>query len=642
MRMFAGIVRFGPFGDSERDRAALNGLARADKRPFAIEQAGNAVFMAMGEGGGVGLQARPARGGLSVGRAFLHNTEDVARQLNLPAQNSHAALAQSAFEACGDAGLATLRGGFAFARWHEQRRELTLVRDCGRGDGLYFYRGADFVIFASHLSCLVAHPDVPRELDEVVLASFLANNRLQRRRTMFRGIERVPTRSVLTLTGADTVQRYYWSPRIRSAPVYSRDEDYIERGRELLDQAVARVVGDSPKFAVVASGGLDSSAIVTTLARRGLPSIDCYTLVPEDGTDGVIAEGNYADERPKTALLSGRYPALRFRNFATSDLRPYACSDDSYFNGWPIPSFNTSRARLSEPLFGAIAADGLQVVLIGAAGNLGLSWNGANLLPELARHGRILTLLREAQATAVHQKSTPWRVLARELVLPALPAWAGKASLLLRSPAFRRRYAQLTMNAGCPLRPEIVAELDLPRAMQEDGFALRPYRRWRTRQERAERLFDRAYPAHDARAMAEARYGIEIRDPLADRDLLEFALNVPEHLYRRNGVPRWLMRAVLADRVPAEILGEPRRGARGTNWFAVMSGRRAEIAEEVERMETSLAASRLFDIPRLKRLVDNWPKSAADAERQYAAYMLALDQAVHVFRFMRWVARGNA
>lgn len=642
MRMFAGIVRFGPFGDSERDRAALSGLAHAGKRAFAIEQAGNAVFMEMGEGAGAALQARPNRGGLSVGRAFLHNAEDVAQQLNLLAKNNHAALAQTAFEARGDAGLATLRGAFAFAYWHEQRGELTLVRDYGRGDGLYFYRGADFVVFASHLSCLVALPDVPRELDEVVLASFLANNKMQRRRTLFRGVERVPTRSVLTLTASDTLQRYYWSPRIGGAPLYARDEDYIERGRELLDQAVARVIGDAPKFAVMASGGIDSSAVVTTLARRGLPSIDCYTLVPEDGADGVIADGNYADERPKTALLASRYPALRFRNFATSDLRPYARSDDSYFNGWPIPSFNTSRARLSEPLFDAIAADGFQVVLIGAAGNLGLSWNGANLLPELARQGHFLTLLREAQATAVHQNSTAWRVIARELVLPALPAWAVKASLLLRSPAFRRRYAQLTMNAGCPLRPEIIAELDLPRVMQEDGFVLRPYRRWRTRQERADQLFDRFFPAHDARAMAEARYGIEIRDPLADRDLLEFALNVPEHLYRRNGVTRWLMRAVLADRVPAEILGDQRRGVRGTNWFAVMNGRRAEIAEELERMETSLAASRLFDIPRLKRLVDNWPKSAADAERQYAAYMLALDQAVHVFRFMRWVTRGNA
>ena len=133
----------------------------------------------------------------------------------------------------------------------------------------------------------------------------------------------------------------------------------------------------------------------------------------------------------------------------------------------------------------------------------------------------------------------------------------------------------------------------------------------------------------------------KLHDPLADRDLLEFALNVPEHLYRRDGVPRWFMRAVLADRVPAEILSDYRLGAQGTNWFSALNARRGEIAQEVERMETSLAASRLFDIPRLKRLIDNWPKTAADAEAQRSAYMFTLDQAVHVFRFMRWVERGK-
>ena len=105
---------------------------------------------------------------------------------------------------------------------------------------------------------------------------------------------------------------------------------------------------------------------------------------------------------------------------------------------------------------------------------------------------------------------------------------------------------------------------------------------------------------------------------------------------------RWFARAVLADRVPGEILRETRYGAQETNWFSALSARREEFAEEVERMENSLMASRFFDIPRLKRLVRDWPKDAAEAERRKGAYIRSLDQAVHVFRFMRWVNRGNA
>ena len=72
--------------------------------------------------------------------------------------------------------------------------------------------------------------------------------------------------------------------------LYQSDEDYIERGRELLDQAVARAISDEPKFAVLASGGLDSSAIVSTLARSSLAAVPCYT----GGGGGGGVKGRYA------------------------------------------------------------------------------------------------------------------------------------------------------------------------------------------------------------------------------------------------------------------------------------------------------------------------------------------------------------
>jgi hypothetical protein len=46
--------------------------------------------------------------------------------------------------------------------------------------------------------------------------------------------------------------------------------------------------------------------------------------------------------------------------------------------------------------------------------------------------------------------------------------------------------------------------------------------------------------------------GIDVRDPTADRRLIEFCLSVPTEQFFRNGVPRALARAALADRVPAD------------------------------------------------------------------------------------------
>ena len=634
---FMGAVRFGSRPIGESDKSALAEIATATGPSFAFQQSDCAVFMHMHSGDATKpapfFPSESAR--LFAGVAFLHNARDIAAGSTLPSPVDDTALLREVFAARGDAGLATLRGAFAFAHWDAQARELTLARDCGRGRSLFFYRAGDFVVFASHLPDLIAHRDVPRDLDEVVVASFLSHDADQHCRTFFRAVDRVPARHAVTLTRERTIVRAYWQPQIPGAALYRRDEDYVDRARELLDQAVARSIGDEPNFAVMASGGLDSAAILSTLARSGRTQIPCYTLVFGDSSLPLPAH-SYADERPKTEALARIYPALRFEYVAASSLCSNADSDSTRFERCGVPHVNVSHSRFGNRLRAKIAADGYDVHLGGGGGNFGLSWHGADVLPFLARNGRYLTLLREAAATARNGKSSIARVLARELMLPSLPLSLRRAIKRARSPDRFALYGDI------PLKPEVIAELDLQRVWEADGFD--PLRPWPSRApaHRARWLFDLWQFSHDNVPASPTFHDVEVRNPLADRDLVEFALNVPETLYRRNGVERWFARRVLADRVPPEILGERRRGAQQLPWFAVLCARREEIAAEIDQMENSLLASRLFDIPRLRQLIRNWPQNAEQAQAHSRAFMLSLDQAVHVSQFIRWATKGNA
>jgi asparagine synthase (glutamine-hydrolysing) len=69
---------------------------------------------------------------------------------------------------------------------------------------------------------------------------------------------------------------------------------------------------------------------------------------------------------------------------------------------------------------------------------------------------------------------------------------------------------------------------------------------------------------------------------------------------------------------------------------------RADISRNIERLEASPLACRLIDLPRLKRLMAQWPKDEQAAEGRRAEYRLALARGVHVGRFIRWVEGGNA
>jgi asparagine synthase (glutamine-hydrolysing) len=113
-------------------------------------------------------------------------------------------------------------------------------------------------------------------------------------------------------------------------------------------------------------------------------------------------------------------------------------------------------------------------------------------------------------------------------------------------------------------------------------------------------------------------------------------------MYRRNGVPRSFARAVLADRLPPEILHERRRGLQGVTWFRNLNARRNDVAADLERLEASPLASRLVDLPRLKRLMQQWPEDENAAEKRRYEFRLALTRGVHVGRFIRWVEGGNA
>jgi hypothetical protein len=50
----------------------------------------------------------------------------------------------------------------------------------------------------------------------------------------------------------------------------------------------------------------------------------------------------------------------------------------------------------------------------------------------------------------------------------------------------------------------------------------------------------------------------------------------------------------------------------------------------------------MIDLPRLKRLMHEWPASAQAAESRKREYRLALWRGINVGRFIRWVEGGNA
>jgi asparagine synthase (glutamine-hydrolysing) len=581
--------------------------------------------------------------GRSLFAAFarLDNREELGSALGLSspelARASDARLLLSMHDRWSDDGVARCIGAFAFAHWDTDRRRLTLGRDCLGNRALFYYRAPAFVAFATSLRVLLALPGVPRTIDDIALAQFIALNLREERQTLYRGIERVPGRTLVSIDWKGVRCRKYWTPDLDGSPPYAREEDYIERARELLDLAVASAARDTPRIAIATSGGLDSSAIAATAARLGMAeSITCFSMVPPLGTTIDVGPFHYLDDRDKLEALARMHPRLAVR-FVVPDIDGAVPKyDGRFFARAGVPALNPP-GIIDNGFSDAIKDAGYQVVLVGNYGDFGLSWRGPLSLVALLRGRQWNGFWHELCAVAREDDHSVVRTFASNVVLPAAPLWVRRLIYRLRG--------RDPDSVACytALNPAFIAESGLKRRWRAQGFD--PWfgprnldaARWR-----ADRVFDHNQYASDMRAAADEIFGYEVRDPHADRRLLEFALSVPEPMYRRDGVPRSFARRVLADRLPREIIAERRHGVNAPTWFRSLDSDRGEIARDIESLEVSPLASKLIDLPRLKRLMAQWPKDEQSAQDRVGEYKFALARGVHVGRFVRWVEGGNA
>lgn len=182
------------------------------------------------------------------------------------------------FAARGADGWRDVDAQFALAIWDRERRRLTLARDPLGVRFLYYYRSGDGVVFASEIKALLQHPAVTRGYDEVAVVQYLCFLTAPGPRTLFADIHRVPAGCAVELTPeGSAAERRYWD--LVDAPVDERDDEkyYVSRTHELHEAAVRRRSVSGPIGALL-SGGNDSSANVSLLARQGAAPLHTFTV----------------------------------------------------------------------------------------------------------------------------------------------------------------------------------------------------------------------------------------------------------------------------------------------------------------------------------------------------------------------------
>lgn len=527
-----------------------------------------------------------------------------------------------------------LLGDFAFACWQPQRQRLWLARDPLGMRPLYWYQRDDLVAFATMPKALFAIPGLTKIISEEQLHDYICLIPMLGSETFYKDVYRIEAGQVVAFENGEMKAHYYHRFDPERELQLESDEAYVVALREQFEQAVNRRLRSNGPIGAELSSGLDSSTVTATAAKllsEFKQPLTAYTAVPREGFNDPVLKGRHADESIGAKALVQRFENIEHVLIRSGDETPLDQLQEvvEMLDRAPLNACNMS-------WWIAIRRDaaqrGIKVLLTGTMGNFSISYDGYPYLAWLVRKGRWFTLYNVYKDLKLNQHNLRWRNMLRPCLAPLLPNFIWR----LREAACGRA---LGLKKYSAINPDWSQKLDTHQRAKQADFDPSFQPAWQGRQQRIQAL--NKMENGDYSALANT-YGVEVRDPTADLRLIEFCLAVPESQYLGGGHFKWLLRRMMKDVLPPEILDIKTRGLQSADWHEQVDRAVPQIRAELEKLKAHGSASRYLDIQSLEKALDDWPPQEAinskEAELRYRTRML---RGLSVGRFIRYADEQN-
>lgn len=177
--------------------------------------------------------------------------------------------------------LNEFNGIFAFGLWDSYERSLLLARDHVGVKPLVYYELKDFIIFSSEIKCILKHPRIEKRINLFALSDYLSLGYILNPKTIISDIKKLPPATWLLWKNGTSRKQCYWdiaSVASRPQREFSSEKQAIEELHCELDRAVKlQQVSDVPTGAFL-SGGIDSSAIVQKMVSLNSEEVKTFSI----------------------------------------------------------------------------------------------------------------------------------------------------------------------------------------------------------------------------------------------------------------------------------------------------------------------------------------------------------------------------
>ncbi|GAB3248710.1 exosortase A system-associated amidotransferase 1 [Chitinimonas naiadis] len=512
-----------------------------------------------------------------------------------------------AWEAWGEDCVKHLRGMFAFALWDSTQQTLFLARDRLAVKPLHYALLPDgTLLFGSELKSLLAHGGLARDIDPQAVEEYFALGYVAEPRTIFQQAKKLPPAHTLTVKrGAPVPEpKAYWDVR------FSLDNDLSEEEacaqlREKLDESIRlRMIAEVPLGAFL-SGGVDSSAVVATMADQSPEPVNTCSIAFDDPAFNEAAFAKTVADRYQTRH---HVETVASDDFDLIDTLA-KLYDEPYADSSAIPTYRVCQ----------LARKHVTVALSGDGGDEtfgGYRRYRLHLMEERLRttmpygirkplFGLLGRLYPKADwAPRIFRAKTTFEGLARNPV----EAYFHSVSIL-RDPMRDQLFSARFKREKGGYNALEVFQRHAANAKTDDPLALIQY------------LDIKTYLVGDINTKvdrASMAHSLEVREPLMDHELIEWLATLPSSLKVRGQEGKYLLKKAMEPKLSGDILYRPKMG------FAVPLARwfRGPLKERVRQaiLGPRLAATGWFNADYLQHLVE----AHQSGQRDYSAPLWTL------------------
>jgi asparagine synthase (glutamine-hydrolysing) len=449
------------------------------------------------------------------------------------------------YEELGEACVEKLRGMFGFAIWDERQKLLFLARDRVGIKPLYYCLSRNSIVFGSEIKAILADPDVTPEVIPGMIDRFLTFCYVPGEETLFKNIFKLAPGSCMVVRDGSARIRQYWDLDFSTRDI-SLGEAEAEVVRLLDESSRLHMISDVP-VGFLLSGGVDSTAMLGFARENTNRPLSSFTVGFSD--PGVI------DERPFANLAARRYGTDHHEMTISS--KDFADFLPSYVWHMEEPVFEPPAVALY--YVARLAKDYVKVLISGEGGDE--AFGGYQTYRNLVWLERLKSILGRANGTLSGCLLGLNRIfrsgrLAKYAPLLALPLESYYYSRVSNPFQFFNQHST-----------ELYTK-DFARCVSKEysTSVVKKYLDNRSIKGKLNKMLyvdtktwlpDDLLLKADKMTMANS---IELRVPLLDHKVLEFAASLPPNQKVHGFTTKYILKKSLQERVPREILDRKKTG----------------------------------------------------------------------------------